>query len=299
MSTIKTFTLSLILLLAGATINFAQTEKLDSASKLPAPPADATVTVSVSAKGVRFAAPTASGRMRLEVFSAAGDSLYNSEFQPGTVRDWDVRDKQGLVLPDGAYLCVVTLRDLAGRLSVKQGNVVVQNGRAALQLSESAQVGAVEPERALARVTDGNDTSAALLVHNGRDAQVVSTRGGLTFRVGDFFGGQDRELMRLTPEGNLGLGTQKPQAKLDVAGDIRASGLLHVSGIEFTDGTVQTTSRAGVKDGGGNIVPAIAGTGTQGRHAKWTDNSGTLGDSLISENGQLIQMNGSGVQLTA
>src|SRR5205085_3878108 len=245
MSTIRTITVGLLLSLASAGNSFGQSAQ---ARKLPAP-TDPTVTVSVSATGVRFAAPGTLGRMRLEVFSAAGDALYRSEFQPGTVRDWAVRDQQGLALPDGAYLCVVTLRDLSGRLSVKQGNVVVENGQAALQLSAGAQVGAVEPEQALAPIAAGNETAAALLVHNGRDAQVISTRGGLTFRVGDFFAGQDSELMRLTPAGNLGLGTQKPQAKLDVAGDIRADGWLHVKGIEFLDGTVQTTSRAGVKNG--------------------------------------------------
>ena len=33
----------------------------------------------------------------------------------------------------------------------------------------------------------------------------------------------------------------------------------------------------------GSVAPAATGTGTQGRLAKWTDNVGTLGDSLITE----------------
>ncbi len=36
-----------------------------------------------------------------------------------------------------------------------------------------------------------------------------------------FFSGKDVEQMRLTEEGNLGVGTDKPKAKLDVAGVIR------------------------------------------------------------------------------
>src|SRR5437588_1269225 len=90
MSTIRIFSLSLLLLLAGAVVTCAQTEQ---SSKLPAPSTDAPVTISISAKGVRFAAPGRLGQMRLEVFNAQGDSLYNSEFQPGTVRDWTVRNK--------------------------------------------------------------------------------------------------------------------------------------------------------------------------------------------------------------
>src|ERR1041384_379776 len=98
MTTIKFFALGLMLLLTGASSAYAQTE---SASKQPAAQPDATVTVSLSAKGVRFAAPGALGQMRLEVFNAAGASLYNSEFQQGTVRDWAVQDKQGQALVDG------------------------------------------------------------------------------------------------------------------------------------------------------------------------------------------------------
>jgi len=280
MTTIKFFALGLMLLLTGASSAYAQTE---SASKQPAAQPDATVTVSLSAKGVRFAAPGALGQMRLEVFNAAGASLYNSEFQPGTVRDWAVQDKQGQALVDGTYLCIVTLRDLSGRLTVKQGQIAIQSGQATLQLSDSVPAGSVEPEKTLAQVKPDNDTSAALLVHNGRDAQLVSTRGGLTFRVGDFFGGRDKELMRLTPDGNLGIGVKDPQARLDVNGTIRAT-----QGIQFADGTVQTSGLSGRQAADGSLLPAIAGTGTQGRLAKWTDNSGTLGDSVVTEaNGQI------------
>ena len=285
MTTIKIFALGFMLLLAGASSAFAQTE---SVSKQPASQADAPVTVSISAKGVRFAAPGALGQMRLEVFNDNGDSLYNSEFQAGTVHDWSVQDMQGQALPDGSYLCVITLRDLSGRLSVKQGQISVQHGQASLQLSESVPAGGVAPEKTLAQVKEGNETTAALLVHNGRDAQLVSTHGGLTFRIGDFFGGQDKELMRLTPDGNLGVGVSSPQARLDVAGDIRATGLLHVTGIEFANGTMQMDGLSARKDAQGNVVPATAGTGTQNRFAKWTDNAGTLGDAAGYESGGLV-----------
>lgn len=295
MNTMRTFTLSLLLSLACAAVVTAQTER----AARRATPADPTVTVSVSTKGVRFAAPGAVGQMRLEVFDAAGVSVYSSEFQPGTVRDWSPQDKAGQPLADGAYACVVTLRDLAGRLVVKQGSISVQGGRAALQLGETAQVGAIEPEQALAPVTEAAGT---LVLHDGTTGRVVSTRGPLTFRVGNFFAGLDREQMRLTEEGDLGVGTKKPQAKLDVAGDIRAAGLLRVAkGIEFADGTVQTTGLAGRTDAQGNIVPAAAGSGTQGRLAKWTETggAGTLSDALLEEAGSNILHRGNSFQMTA
>ena len=132
-----------------------------------------------------------------------------------------------------------------------------------------------------------------LTAHNGQTGEVVSTRGALTFGIGDFFSGTDKEQMRLTEEGSLGIGTKKPQAKLDVRGDIRASGFLRaMKGIEFADGTVQTVGLSGRRDKAGNIVPNASGSGTQGRLAKWTDNAGTLGDSVAIDTG-------TGLQLTA
>jgi hypothetical protein len=284
MTTFRTITLGLLLSLLGAPAAFAQA---DAAAKRPAPDG-ATVTISISAKGVRFSSPGSVGQVRLEVFDAGGASVYNSEFQPGNVRDWALVDKQGQALADGSYLCVVTVRGLSKRMSVKQGTVVIEGGRASLQLVEGDAVGSVESEKSLAQVTTGGATAGTILAHDGKVGQVVSTSGGLAFRAGDFFGGKDRELMRLTPEGNLGVGVASPQAKLDVAGAIRARG-----GILFEDGTV-LKSAGGVAAGrggaaalgaaaGGGVTTAAAGAGTSGRIAKWTDNAGTLGDSTITE----------------
>ena len=86
--------------------------------------------------------------------------------------------------------------------------------------------------------------------------------------------------MRLTEEGNLGIGTDKPQAKLDVAGTIRTS-----EGIEFAnrgaDGTkvtkLTTTATGGLQQtlADGTVAASATGTGTQNNIAKWTDNAGT------------------------
>ena len=298
MTLIRTFML-MLLLLAGAVVTFAQSEQ---AGKSPAS-ADATVTVSISAKGVRFTAPGSIGQMRLEVFDAGGGSLYNSDFQPGNVRDWALEDNLGQRLADGSYLCAVTVRDVSGRLRLKQGTVLVQAGQASLKLAEAEQVGAVVPEKALAPVSDGKETVVALMAHDGRDGQVVSTQGGLAFRLGNFFAGHDKELMRLTPDGNLGVGVAQPTARLDVAGAIRTS-----EGIMFPDGSVQTTAylasgrslsergrlqqrdaqgRSIVEDGNKamepekslRFAPNISGSGTAGRITKWLDGSGLVGDS--------------------
>lgn len=276
MTLIRTLMLTL-LLLAGALVCVAQTEQ----SGQPTAPPDQTITISISAKGVRFAALGGVKQMRLEVFSASGDPVYNSAFQAGNVRDWALEDKLGGRLADGSYLCVVTVRELSGRLNMKQGTVLVQGGQASLKLMDGGKVGAIEPEKALAAVPDGSATALTLVAHDGQDGQVLSTRGALTFRTGNFFAGSDREQMRLTEDGRLGIGTDKPQTTLDVAGTIHARG-----GLVFDDGTALTSAgRAGKVNGAGEVVPNVVGTGTQNYLPKWAESggNGTLSNSGLFE----------------
>jgi len=272
--------LTLLALLAlGLTVRGqdASTETQDAPTRATARATGQAVTISVTDHGVRFAALGSFGKMRLEVFNADGTSLYNSDFGAASVRDWVLDNKDGQPLPDGTYLCVITIRDLSGKLSTKQGSVVLQSGQPSLKLPDGETVEVVEPDKSLARVNDPLNTALTLIGHDGQDGQIVNTRGAMTFRFGDFFSGKDKELMRLTPEGNLGLGVKSPQAKLDVAGTIRANG------IEFPNGTMQTTGLSGHTDAQGSLVPAVSGTGTTGKLTKWTDGpNGTLGDSPIA-----------------
>jgi hypothetical protein len=143
---------------------------------------------------------------------------------------------------------------------------------------------------------DGLTRATTVLAHDGEKGRLVSGSGGLSFRAGDFFAGKDVERMRLTPEGNLGIGLSNPQARLDVAGMIRTS-----EGIMFPDGTVQTTAanasgRSGSdldnrKATGGleNAAPSalnISGAGTTNRVTKWLNGpAGVVGDSAITEVG--------------
>ena len=83
--------------------------------------------------------------------------------------------------------------------------------------------------------------------------------------------------MRLTEQGDLGIGVAAPQAKLDVGGLIRTS-----EGIRFPDGTVQTTA-AGARSGGGPtpIFEADHGSGTADFIPKWSAGGVTLTNSNI------------------
>src|SRR5207244_2678724 len=184
-----------------------------------------------------------------------------------------------------------------GRLSERIGSVLVAERQVELKPAESTgltaaqqqAVGPIEENGALTILKADEGQAVTVVANDGKDGQIVRDRGALSFRLGDFFSGSDKEQMRLTEEGNLGIGTDSPQAKLDVAGDIRMTGTLRAQKIEFSNGTVQTSGQSGKVDSQGNIVPNASGSGTQGRMAKWTDNSGTLGDTAVSEsNGSVV-----------
>jgi hypothetical protein len=66
------------------------------------------------------------------------------------------------------------------------------------------------------------------------------------------------ERMRVRSDGNVGIGTNAPAYKLDVAGEIRSTG-----GFRFPDGSIQMTA-AGSGGGGGTITSVVAGTGLSG-----------------------------------
>lgn len=253
------------------------------------------VAASSTASGVRFVAPGAARSVRLEVYTAAGERLFDSGFRAGGILDWD-----GQGLADGSYLCVLTAEDLGGQSSRRLSSVTVASGRATLGKDGDEQL-KVSYAQAITAAGIGQDEisaagrakkSSALTVtaHDGTDGQVTSTTGALTFRTGDVLSGKEQEQMRVTPEGRVGIGTTTPEDTLDVAGTIRARG-----GIRFDDGTV-LTSAGGVRSGtnvfststvaaDGQTTANLAGTGTANKLAKWLDGAGTLGDSVISESG--------------
>jgi hypothetical protein len=265
------------------------------------------VTATATAQRVRFAAPGTVIQLRLEVYNEAGQKVFDTELRGGNVLDWQLQDGAGQRVTAGAYASVLTIKSLSGRLSQRVGSVMVNEKTAVLeaigvtQLTAGQQqsIGPVESGSGLKVLQENEAATLTAVMHDGTDGQLSRTRGALSFRLGDFFGGTDTEQMRLTEEGNLGVGIAKPQAKLDVAGVIRTS-----EGIEFatgTDGTdamkitkLSTTATGGLQQtlADGTVVPNATGTGTQNRLAKWTDNAGTLGDSVVNDTG-------TGLQLTA
>ncbi|MEO8435079.1 MAG: tail fiber domain-containing protein [Pyrinomonadaceae bacterium] len=253
------------------------------------------ITAAATAKRVRFVSPGTVVQLRLEVYNETGQKVLDTELRGGNVLDWHLQDGAGERLAAGSYACVLTTKSLSGRLSQRVGTVTVDGTKAAVATAGAVQLSGPQ-QQAILQAGDTVEDNAGFTVlqeteaitavtHDGSGGQLNRTRGALSFRLGDFFAGKDTEQMRLTEEGNLGIGTNDPQARLDVAGTIRAG-----KGIEFADGTVQTTGLSGRKDTDGKLVPNVAGSGTQNRLAKWTDNSGTLGDSLLGETGGGVEL---------
>jgi hypothetical protein len=258
----------------------------------------AVATASDVTPGVRFVSPGGARRVRLEVYTAAGERLFDSGFRAGSIADWDASG-----VADGSYLCVVTSEDLTGKLGRSLSGVTLQGGRAAVRRDGEGQLKAEfaqalsAAERVFAATEPDGGEAATVTAHDGRDGQVTSTAGALTFRTGDVFSGKERERMRVTPEGRVGIGTNAPEDTLDVAGTIRARG-----GIRFDDGTVLTSARgaAASKVTTNSLTTAsAAGAGTAGKLAKWLDGAGTVGDSTLSESGGNLVIDGSNLQMTA
>jgi len=228
------------------------------------------VTAAPTKGGLRFTAVGNADKVRLEVYDTAGNLVLDTGFHSGSLLDWSAVDAHGRVLADATYTCVITAHDLAGGLRVKQGNVTVRSGLAELELPDAGTLSprsAQQDEEVLTTLAPDDAPALTLTAHDGNEGRVVSTRGALSFRVGNLFAGRDKELLRLDPEGT-----------------IKVKGALEVGkGIRFADGTVQTSSGIGRLDAAGNFVPAASGSGTQNRLAKWLDNGGTLGDSAFFE----------------
>ncbi|HZB43592.1 MAG TPA: tail fiber domain-containing protein [Pyrinomonadaceae bacterium] len=267
------------------------------------------VLASPAGGGVRFTSPGQVSQMSLAVYNAEGALVFDSGLRKGSVLDWKPSEASQ-PMADGAYLAVVTYKDFQGKLSQRVGALSLQSGQATLKRArreeltaaqtqalaasrQSQKIEAAEGFDSLTVVTEGKERAVTVATHDGQDGQVTSTSGALTFRTGDIIAGADKEQVRITPEGRVGIGTDKPEATLDVAGTVRARG-----GIVFEDGTVlksakdaggtlNATSLTAITNAGDTTPTNVAGTGTSGRLAKWleTGGAGTLGDSAITESG--------------
>jgi trimeric autotransporter adhesin len=117
-----------------------------------AKPSSPVVTATAKGQQVRFAALGEVQQVRVEVFDATGQKVFDSSFTQGNLYDWQLTDQQGQRLADGSYLFIVTVRDFAQALSQKYGNVTLQQQQVAVELTgrkrlPEAQASALETNR--------------------------------------------------------------------------------------------------------------------------------------------------------
>lgn len=288
-----------------AILTFAQ----ETRTPLETPPQPAVsaplVTATVNAKRVRFVSPGTVVQLRLEVYNEAGQKLFDTELRGGNVLDWQLQDGAGQSLPEGSYACVLTIKSLSGRLSQRVGLVNLNDKKSAsdpaqalqLSLAQQQTIGPMEGNGPLTFLYQSEADAITAVTHDGQDGQVTATTGALTFRTGDVFAGKDKEHMRITEDGRVGIGTHKPEATLDVVGTLRVS-----EGFNFPDGTTLRADNGKLllTNSIGKTEPSnVSGTGTLNRLAKWneTGGAGTLTDAAISEAGGLtvFGVNSSGI----
>jgi endosialidase-like protein len=208
------------------------------------------ITASSTAEIVRFASPGGGAQMRVQMFSSAGELLFDSDWSDGNMFDWPVGN-----LASGPIRCIVMARDLEGRVTRREAAITSREGHVSIEPGAADGI-------TLAGVSE-NVPKITVLTHDQSSGAIVSTDGDLSFRFGDVLAARDTERMRLTAGGKLGIGTDRPQAALDVNGFIRTS-----KGIMFDDGTILTTAgtqpvgeESGIprQAGGAAMRPAIIG----------------------------------------
>jgi len=233
-----------------------------SSIALPVPAEDrGVVTASAGADGVRVTAGPEIVGVRLQVLTAGSEVLFDSGWRGGNLLDWSLDDAFGNALAAGVYRASVSTRSVDGSVVTRGATIRLGSQQPVIESGEIAV--ALESGPRMTR-----------LMHDGEAGRLVTTAGALSFRFGDYLARNDAEAMRLTPAGDL-----------DVAGVIRAG-----KGLQFPDGSVQQTAAMSTTlqlpgNSDFHLATDVAGTGTTNKVTKWTDTSGTLGDSAISEVG--------------
>lgn len=282
MFTLKQITSALVL-----TLVLSSTAAAQEINNAPAQSSSLAITAASAGERVRITAPASIVQMHVEVYAANGEKLFDQEIRGGNVFDWHLQDRQAQRLVPGDYVCVVTAKSISGRITQRIGTVRIGEKEASVapitsvQLSpaQAQTIGPVEENSSWTVSGTEESLTPTVIAHDGTDGQMIRGRGALSFRIGNFFTGNDREQMRLTEDGRLGIGTSDPRATLDVAGTIRAHNIFVVRP-KKTDGADLAAQSTDVAD---SIQPLTSGSGTANRIAKWIDALGTLGDSGITE----------------
>ena len=128
------------------------------------------ITAATAGGKFRFSSPAGAARIRVNIVSASGETVFDSAWKDGSVFDWPM-EIPGQPLGDGLYRCVVMVSDLEGRVTQKDATFAAHDGQVS-----------IEPRRGTDGLTivgtDGKGPKITMLAHDGENGSIVSTSSG-------------------------------------------------------------------------------------------------------------------------
>src|SRR2546423_344574 len=136
-----------LLLLLLCFPSLAQTDQPIDAQpikKTPQSQSTVIITATASSQRVRYISVGEVNQTRLQVFSADGIQVFDSDYRLGNLIDWQLSDSQGAHLPDGSYLFLVSVKDFSGTLTQKYGTATLEQEQVSLAQSSRDELSAAQ-----------------------------------------------------------------------------------------------------------------------------------------------------------
>lgn len=283
----KRWTVSMVLL---AALTSAPQSRVLAQAKTAVGDTTSQVAVTVEGDEVRFASHTPVQEMRVQVATLKGQTIFDSGAVASANVTWSGRDEFGLSVPDGVYLCTITVKDRAGKVRHQSESVAVQRNAASPNALSSNSVSSNAAAPSASAVTAN---AVATLTGQG-------TIGNIPKWVGI---NELADSIMTEKSGKIGINNPSPSATLHIIGQATAASastgntaaaLLIMSGGAggngsgpFSGGTgaaINLRAGPGGNSGGGiggtggtiTLIPGPGGTGGSG---------GSIGRVLLAPNG--------------
>jgi hypothetical protein len=202
----------------------------------PKPPATQSstplVTATTSSQRVRYISVGEVNQTRLQVFSADGTQVFDSDYRLGNLIDWQLTDQQGSRLSDGSYLFLVTVKDFSGTLTQKYGTATLEPAQVYLQQVSRDELSAAQATTLAANQLSATLASVDRIGAAGLTQSTTAATDGTTTIDTVTTTGKKTTKKATTGGNNLtGTGTQNQVAKwTDNAGTLGDSAVAEVNG---------------------------------------------------------------------
>jgi hypothetical protein len=235
-------------------------------------PSPVIVTATATSQRVRYASLGEVHQTRLQVFSVDGSQVFDSSFKLGNLIDWHLKDQQGLSLPDGSYLFLITISDFSERLTQKYGTAVLEQQQVYLQQTlhdevPQAQSAALEANRQSEVISLVDRIGAA-----GLNSTTADTTDGST-KIDALPSDKKNPASQTTPgtENIAGTGSQNRIAKwIDNSGTLGDSSLYETAAARVGLGTTSPGAKFHVVGVQGSLSAGTFQLDTTTQFSGWT-----------------------------